>query len=258
MTAEFETDPLLAALPGIRHGFFTRNGGVSGGIYGSLNVGVGSGDDPNAVQENRRRVAAEMGVPLEHLLTLYQIHSDIVLTVDAPFPGDRPQADGMVTKTPGLALGILTADCVPVLFADPVAGVIGACHSGWKGAIGMIGPKTVAAMEALGASRQNITAAIGPCIAQASYEVDAAFRDRFLEKDAKSDRFFALSVQKSGHFHFDLPGFVQQSLMDCGVAKTNMLAKDTCFHENAFFSYRRKTLRNESDYGRQISAIALL
>lgn len=255
--AIYETEDNLASLPGIRHGFFTRNGGVSEGIYGSLNIGAGSDDAPEAVAENKRRVAAQMGVEPERLLTLYQIHSDIVLTVDSPWPGERPQADGMVTATPGLALGILSADCVPVLFADPVARVIGACHSGWKGAIAHIPEKTVAAMEALGATRANISAAIGPCIGQVSYEVDEGFYQRFLQEKAENARFFIISTLKPGHWHFDLPGYVAEGLRNCGVAKTNILAKDTCSQENAFFSYRRKTLRGENDYGRQVSVIVL-
>lgn len=257
MAAIYETEETLAGLSGIKHGFFTRNGGVSEGIYASLNIGAGSNDDPQAIAENKRRVAETMGVTPDHLLTLYQIHSDTVLTVDAPFTGERPQADGMVTTTPGLALGILTADCVPVLLADPVAKVIGACHSGWKGAIADIALRTVEAMEKQGAKRERIVAAIGPCIGQDSYEVDAAFYGRFLEKTSENEHFFIPSVQKPGHFHFDLPGYVQAGLQNCGVAKSNILAKDTCFHENAYFSYRRKTLRGESDYGRQVSVIVI-
>ncbi|MBM3617653.1 MAG: peptidoglycan editing factor PgeF [Alphaproteobacteria bacterium] len=255
--AIYETDDSLSALSGIRHGFFTRNGGVSEGIYGSLNIGAGSDDAPDAVAENKRRVAEAMGVSPENLLTLYQIHSDIVLTVDSPFVGERPQADGFVTATPGLALGILTADCAPVLFADADAKVIGACHSGWKGAITDIPLRTVEAMEKLGAKRENITAVIGPCISQPSYEVDAKFRENFVQKDAKNARFFIENTQKNGHFFFDLPGYVKHRLEICGIAKTNILAKDTCSNENAFFSYRRKTLRGEKDYGRQVSVIVL-
>lgn len=255
--AIYETDDSLSALRGIRHGFFTRNGGVSEGIYGSLNIGAGSDDAPQAVAENKRRVAEVMGVAPQNLLTLYQIHSDIVLTVDAPFVGDRPQADGFVTATVGLALGILTADCAPVLFADAEAKVIGACHAGWKGAIADIPLRTVEAMEGLGAKRENITAVIGPCISQGSYEVDAKFRENFVQKDAKNDHFFTQNMQKNGHFFFDLPGYVKNGLVNCGIAKTNILAKDTCSNENAFFSYRRKTLRDEKDYGRQISVIVL-
>lgn len=255
--AIYETEQNLAVLSGIRHGFFTRNGGVSEGIYASLNVGAGSEDAPEAVAENKRRVAEAVGVTPERLLTLYQIHSDTVLTVDAPWQGERPQADGMVTATRGLALGILTADCVPVLFADPIAGVVGACHSGWKGAISHIPQKTVEAMEALGAKRTQIVAAIGPCIHQPSYEVDAGFYQRFLDESPENSRFFAPSATKAGHWHFDLPGYVQNGLLNCGVAKTNILAKDTCSQENAFFSYRRKTLRGETDYGRQVSVIVL-
>lgn len=163
----------------------------------------------------------------------------------------------MVTATPGLALGILTADCAPVLFADPEAHVIGACHAGWKGALAGIPARTVEAMEKLGASRRTIIAAIGPCIGQASYEVDSGFREKFLEKDRANASFFVPSSHKPEHFHFDLPGFIRAGLTDFGVATANILAKDTCLLENAFFSYRRKTLRCESDYGRQMSVIVL-
>lgn len=257
--AEYVQDEGLAALPGIRHGFFTRNGGVSEGIYATLNIGAGSDDKPENVRENRRRVAAALGVPPQNLLTLYQVHSAHVVTVEAPLPeGERPQADGMVTAVPGLALGILTADCVPVLFADPHARVVGACHAGWKGAVAGIVRETVEAMEKLGAKRECITAAIGPCIGQASYEVGPEFHARFLEEDAGNACHFVASPRNPGHWHFDIGGYVCCALQGCGVTSVNVLAKDTCLQENAFYSNRRRNLRGEPDYGRQVSAIMLL
>lgn len=257
--AEYLQDDTLAALPGIRHAFFTRNGGVSGGIYASLNVGAGSDDEPENVRENKRRVAAALEVPPQNLLTLYQIHSATVLAVDGPLPeGEKPQADGMVTATPGLALGILTADCAPVLFADPVARVVGACHAGWKGAFGNIMRETVDAMVRLGATPGNIVATVGPCIGQASYEVDKDFYNLFMAEEAANALFFTPSEHRPGHHHFDLGGYVVHALRRCGIAQANLLAKDTCFAENAFFSNRRRNLRGEPDYGRQVSAIMLL
>ena len=252
-------DATLASLsPAIGHGFFTRKGGVSTGLYGSLNCGAGSDDIAEKVVENKRRVAEAMSVLPQNLLTLYQIHSDTVLTVDAPFAGERPQADGMVTKVPGLALGILTADCGPVLLADAEAGIIGACHAGWKGAFADIAIRTVEAMEKLGASRARMSVAIGPSIQQKSYEVDGGFRTRFLEKDERFEVFFHESSRREAHFQFDLPGFIAARLIEAEVGAVNLLANDTCFEENAFFSFRRKTLRGEADYGRQVSVISLL
>lgn len=254
----YEQDDKLAALPGIRHGFFTRRGGVSEGIYAGLNIGAGSDDNPMHVAENKKRVAEAMGVTPDRLLTLYQIHSDRVVTVSGSFPsGEKPQGDGLVTATPGLALGILTADCAPVLFADAQARVIGACHAGWKGAVQNIMERTVQAMELLGAARGNIVAAVGPCIGQASYEVGAEFYTTFLNTNAWNDRFFKPSASKEGHYQFDLPGYVRKALQECGIAAANVLARDTCFLENDFFSNRRRNLRGEPDYGRQISVIVL-
>lgn len=256
--AEYLQDDGLRRLPGIHHGFFTRNGGVSEGLYATLNVGIGSGDAPEKVLENRRRVATAMHVPPPNLLTLYQIHSARVLTVDAPFAeGERPQADGMVTATPNLALGILSADCAPVLLADPVARVIGACHAGWKGAFGNIMRATVEAMVGLGATPANIHAAIGPCIGQDSYEVDNDFFNLFMAEEAANALFFEKSAEKEGHHHFDLGAYVRHALERCGIAQANLLANDTCSAENAFFSNRRRNLRGEADYGRQVSAIVL-
>lgn len=256
-TAEYLCDAALDALPKIKHGFFTRNGGVSEGIYASLNVGVGSDDDANHVAENRRRVAAAMGITLEQLVTLYQIHSKRVVAVDTPFSGTPPEADGLVTATPGLALGVLTADCAPVLLADAEAKVIGACHAGWKGAMLNIMEHTVQKMEALGAARERIVATVGPCIAQASYEVDEGFYKMLMANSAINGRFLAPSAARAGHYHFDLPAYVHYALEECGIAHANVLANDTCFQENTFFSNRRRNLRGESDYGRQISVIML-
>lgn len=238
----------------VRHGFFGRAGGVSTGIYRGLNCGPGSADDPAAVVQNRAIVARAMGAEPAQLLTLYQIHSAEVVTVEAPFTGDRPQADALVTRAPGMVLGILTADCAPVLFADAEAGVIGAAHAGWKGAHGGVLEHTVAAMERLGAKRGRIAAVVGPCIAQASYEVGPEFIVRFAAEDRA--RFFVPSV-RAGHSQFDLAGFVVAQLERAGVSAA-ALGIDTCVNEEAYFSYRRKTLRGEPDYGRHISAITLV
>lgn len=258
MAVPYIQDESLKAIPHIRHGFFGREGGVSDGIYASLNVGAGSEDKPEHVAENKRRVAEEMGVLPSHLLTLYQVHSDRVLIVDASFTGERPQADGMVTALSGLVLGILTADCAPILFADEQAKVIGACHAGWKGAIANIPLRTIEAMEQLGARRAHIVAVIGPCIQQSSYEVDAGFYQKFLDQSQENKQFFIPSAKESQKYHFDLPSYAKNALLGCGLKEANVLAKDTCFLENSYFSYRRKTLRGEPDYGRQISAIALV
>lgn len=249
---DYLTVPQLA---GVRHGFLTRRGGVSSGLFASLNVGLGSSDDCAAVAENRRR-AVEAVAPGAALVTVLQVHSATVLPVTAAFPDDaRPPADAMVTATPGLALGILTADCAPILFADAEAGVIGAAHSGWKGALADIGPATVAAMEQLGARRDQIVAAIGPTIARASYEVDEAFRDRFCAADPENDAFFAAG--KPGHCQFDLEGFIAMRLALAGVRTVVAMGVDTYPDEVRFFSFRRTTHRAEPDYGRQLSVIAL-
>ena len=238
----------------IAHGFFSRTGGVSEGIFAGLNCGPGSSDERAAVSENRRRVAEALS-PGATLLTLYQIHSAEVVTVTAPWDADRPQADAMVTDRPNLALGILTADCAPVLFADAEAGVIGAAHAGWKGAISGVTDSTVAAMEKLGADRGRINAAIGPCISQSNYEVGAEFRERFLEPDPSNTRFF-IESDKAGHFRFDLQGYVEERLRMASVFSIESLKACTYTSEN-FFSFRRATHRNEEDYGRQVSAIML-
>lgn len=240
---------------GVPHGFMGREGGVSTGIFSGLNVGLGSSDDPAAVRENRRR-AVEAVAPGAALVTLHQVHSAIVMPVTAAFAdADRPAADALVTATPGLALGILTADCAPILFADAEAGVIGAAHSGWKGALHDIAGATIAAMVALGARADRISAAIGPCIARASYEVDAAFRDRFLADAPSHDGFFARG--RGDRFQFDLEGLVAMRLAAAGVGRVIALGIDTYPDATRWFSYRRTTHAGEPDYGRQISLIAL-
>jgi len=251
------TDSGLASLRGVRHGFFTRLGGVSGGLYASLNIGFGSDDDKSAVAENRRRAMAALALPEKALTTVYQVHGATAVPAAKPWAhADAPTADGLVTNRPGVALGIATADCAPVLFADEKAGVIGACHAGWKGAHGGITDATISAMEELGARRADIIAVIGPCIAQPSYEVGAEFRASFLELDPAYDRYFEHGVRPD-KYQFDLPGFVTAKLKDAGVAQAGWLGRDTKAEEDAFFSYRRTTLNGEKDYGRLLSAIAL-
>jgi polyphenol oxidase len=239
--------------PGIAHGFFGRTGGVSSGIYDSLNCGPGSRDQPESVAENRRR-AAEALAPNVRLISLSQIHSATVHTLSGNEV--RPEGDAMVTTVPGLALGILTADCAPVLLADPVAGVIGAAHAGWKGALGGVLEATLEAMEKLGALRGRIQAAIGPCIAQDNYEVGWDFRDRFLEQGLKHRRFFVPS-DKEGHYRFDLPGYAAHRLTAAGAGSVQSLGICTYPSQNGYFSFRRTTHAGEPDYGRQISAIVL-
>jgi YfiH family protein len=243
----------------VRHGFFTRMGGVSRGIYAGLNCGPGSDDDPEAVAENRSRAMAVLDQRADALATLYQIHSAEVVAVEQPFATDaRPKADAMVTSIPGIALGVLTADCVPVLFADGEAGVIGAAHAGWKGALYGVVDNTVAAMERLGAARSNIRAAVGPCIRQASYEVGPEFPAAFI-KDRQENWAYFQRGDRDGHFQFDLAGYVVLRLQQAGIAAGNIddLKLDTRDDEERFFSYRRTCLRGEPDYGRQLSAIAL-
>lgn len=246
------TTPLLA---GTRHGFLGRQGGVSGGIFASLNVGLGSSDVPDAVRENRSRAVAAVA-PGAALATLHQVHSSTVVAVNGAVPDNaRPHADAMVTATPGLALGILTADCAPILLADVEAGVIGAAHSGWKGALADIARATVAAMVELGARRDRIHAAIGPCIARASYEVDPGFYSRFTADDPEHDRFFAPGAPD--RFQFDLEGLVALRLARAGVTRVAALGVDTYTDATRWFSYRRTTHAGEPDYGRQLSVIAL-
>lgn len=240
----------------LAHGFFTRKGGVSEGIYAGLNTGLGSDDNPAHVAENRARIAAHMSVAPEALTTVYQVHSADVVTIDAPLsPDARPRVDAMVTNKPGMALAILTADCGPILFADTKAGVIGGAHAGWKGAVGGVITNTVAAMEALGASKSDITAVLGPCISQQNYEVGDEFRARFVNADMANGRFFVPS-QKVAHFMFDLPGFVVEQARRSGI-DCQWTGQCTYADEDRFFSYRRTTHRNETDYGRGLSAIVL-
>jgi YfiH family protein len=245
-----------AALDGIAHGFLGREGGVSTGLVAGLNVGLGSGDARVAIAENRRR-ATHAILPGAALVTLHQVHSADACAVTAPFADEaRPHADALVTDRPGLLLGILTADCAPVLLADREAGVIGAAHAGWKGALGGVTDAAVAAMEALGARRSRITAAIGPCIARASYEVDDGFVARFAAEDPENERFFSLG-RRAGHHQFDLEAYVAQRLAAVGLARVEALGLDTCADERRFFSFRRATHRGEPDYGRQIALIGL-
>jgi YfiH family protein len=253
----------LESIPSIAHGFFGRAGGVSGGIYDSLNCGPGSDDARANVLENRRRVSAAMGGAA--LVTVGQVHSPDVLTVTKPWDIGRvqsddaltvPLGDAMVTATPGIALGILTADCAPVLFADADARVIGAAHAGWKGALTGVLEATLAAMEALGARRTRIAAAIGPCIGQANYEVGPEFRARFAGADAANAKYFVPS-ERAEHHRFDLESFVADKLAQAGVDRIERLATCTYAHAADFFSFRRATHRGEKDYGREISVIAL-
>jgi hypothetical protein len=247
----------LAASPGIRHAFFTREGGVSQGpVYGSLNGGTGSQDERAHVTENRRRMAAHLGVAAENLVGVWQVHSPDCLHVVGPWPGERPKADAMATATPGVALGVATADCGPILFADPAAGVIGAAHAGWKGAIGGVVEATLARMEALGADRRNVVAAMGPMLSQRNYEVGPEFVARFHGEDAANARFFAPAA-RDGHAMFDLPGYNRHRLERAGVGHVEDLALCTYADEARFFSYRRTSHRAEPDYGRLISAIVL-
>jgi YfiH family protein len=244
-----------AALDGVAHGFLGRRGGVSTGLVAGLNVGTGSQDDPQSIAENRRRAVAAVQ-PGAQLVTVYQVHSADAVSVAAPFAEAlRPHADAMVTDRPGLALGILTADCAPVLLVDRDAGVIGAAHAGWKGAFAGVTDATIAAMEKLGARRERIAAAIGPCIARSSYEVDEAFLARFADADPDNERFFAPG--RPGHHQFDLEAYVAHRLAAAGLRRVELLGLDTYGDAERFFSYRRATHRGEPDYGRQISLIAL-
>jgi YfiH family protein len=235
-----------------RHGFFTRQGGVSSGPYASLNCSFSGADDAALVRQNRALVAQAMGVSPEHLLGLKQVHGTAVITVESPWPvGNGPAADALVTAIPGLALGVITADCTPVLFASNT--VVGAAHAGWRGALAGVLEATAAAMRALGA--ENITAAIGPCIHQPSYEVTADLRDPILRRDPTDEKFFAPG-RDATHWQFDLPGYCAARLATIGIP-TTILAHDTCAEEENFFSHRRRTLRGEPAIGHQISVIRL-
>lgn len=248
----FTTTSHMSTLDGIQHGFFGRQGGVSSGIYGSLNLGTGSGDNAESVRTNRQRV--QDCFKAEHLISSYQIHSAKAVIVEGPADATQ-QADGLVTATPGVALCILTADCVPVLFADPKARIIGAAHAGWKGAITGICAATLDCMERLGATRANIVAAIGPAIQQPSYEVGPEFREQFLAHDRTLEALF-----KSGRddrYQFDLTGFVKNTLLAEGISALDKLDHDTCAMQEVYFSNRRRNHRKEPDYGRNGSVIVM-
>jgi YfiH family protein len=241
----------------VKHAFFTRRGGVSSGSFQSLNCGFGAGDEPDSVTRNREIAMARLGLPADRLATCYQIHSASVVIVESPWArGAAPRADGMVTGVPDIALGILTADCAPILFHDPVAGVIGAAHGGWRGAFAGIVEATVEQMEALGSVRSRIRAGIGPCIAQNSYEVGPEFPRQFLAEEAASTCYFAPAA-RPGHFMFDLPGYIEHRLARAGIAIVERSGHDTVAEDDRFFSYRRACLRGEPAYGRGLSAIVL-
>lgn len=244
-------------LDGLTHGFFTRQGGHSSGVFSSLNCGLGSGDDREAVLRNLAVVAEKLGVGPSHLLSAFQVHSAEALTVSGPWESEtRPRVDALVTKTPGVALGVLTADCGPVLFADRQARVVGAAHAGWKGALTGVTSRTLQVMEEQGADRSRIVAVIGPMISQDAYEVGPEFPQRFIEAEKANARFFSPS-RRAGHAMFDLPGYLAHRLTAEGVALVVNMSLCTFGDESRFFSYRRTTHRNERDYGRLISAIAL-
>ncbi len=248
----------FSELAGLRHGFLTRQGGTSEGLYAALNCGLGTKDDPERVAANRSIALERAGLAAHALHTAYQIHSaKVTIIEEARVPKARPEVDGLVTKLPGIALGILTADCAPILFADPERRIIGAAHAGWKGALSGILEATIAAMESLGARRSAILAAIGPCIAQDSYEVGAEFPAPFIAENPESRRFFATGSQ-CRKFQFDLAGYVGNRLRKAGIAHLSTAPHDTYAEEALFFSYRRMTRRGEADYGRQISLIGLL
>lgn len=255
MALEPITHPLLARA-GVRHGFFTRQGGVSTGIYEGLNTGVGSHDDPAAVAENRRRVAEHLGGVPDDLAACYQIHSAVARVAEAGWKGERPEGDATVTAAAGVICAVLTADCAPILLADAEAGVVGAAHAGWKGALTGIVHSTVTAMQALGARPDRIAAVVGPCISQASYEVGADYQDRFEHHDAGSGRFFAPGAVPDKR-QFDLPGYVLWRLEQSGVADAAWTGDDTRTDAARFYSNRRAFLHGEPDFGRLMSAISL-
>lgn len=249
--------PSLSARPGIRHAFFTRAGGVSQNIYATLNGGVGSQDDPARVSENRARMARRLGVEPAHLVTAYQVHSAVAVIADAPWEAPaRPRADAIVTRVPGLAIGVTTADCGPVLFADATARVIGASHAGWRGALSGILESTLEAMQSLGADRARIVAALGPMIRQPNYEVGGDLADTFAAADRESAAFFRPGA-RAGHSLFDLPGYIAMRLRRAGVRQIEDLGHCTYADPERFFSYRRSQHRAEPDYGRHVNAIVL-
>jgi YfiH family protein len=251
VSIEVIRSPLLGDVP---HGFLGRRGGVSAGVHAGLNVGLGSEDDRAAIEENRLRAVAAV-MPDARLITVYQVHSADCVVAEPWALADRPKADALVTDRPGMLLGILTADCAPVLLADTEAGVVGAAHAGWKGALAGVTDSTIAAMERLGARRDRIAAAIGPCIARASYEVDDAFARRFEAADPANERFFAAG--RPGHHRFDLEAYIAARLAAAGIARVDALGLDTFADESRFYSFRRATHRGEPDYGRQISLIGV-
>lgn len=249
--------PLLI-INGIQHGFFTRRGGTSNFPYESLNLGIGSKDDPDLVAENRRRVATHFNQPQEHLLSLYQIHSNIALAASEPYRNlaDRPHADGLVTNKKGLIVSALSADCAPLLFCDPTEMIVAACHAGWKGALYGIIESTLSQMVTMGAKLQNIRCVVGPCIAQASYEVSDTYEAEFLANDAESASFF-IEAQQVDKRYFDLPGYCLSRLERAGLKQIASTGHDTCADDLNFFSNRRAFKRGEPDYGRLISAIMI-
>jgi YfiH family protein len=243
----------LLDVPGVRHAFFTRQGGVSEGLYESLNVGAGSNDDPIHIAENRRRAAHFLG---GELVTAYQVHSATALVADGAWPAGPPQADAVVTATPGVVCGALAADCAPILMADPQARVVAAVHAGWQGALTGVAEAAVARMVGLGADRNRIVAAIGPCIGPASYEVGLEYVARFTHFDRANQQFFSSGATPDKR-QFDLPGFVLHRLREAGVSRCEWIRRDTCAEEDLFFSNRRAFRRGEPDYGRLLSAIVL-
>jgi polyphenol oxidase len=248
----------LEDLPGIRHGFMTRAGGVSEGIYASLNCGLGSDDDLERVRENRRRVLRMADIPANTLLTAHQIHSPDVLVVDEEWHGSpRPKVDALVTKRPNVAIAASSADCVPILFADPEARIVGAAHAGWRGAIGGVLQATVKQMCALGAKPERIRAGIGPCIGPASYEVGPEFPAPFLAQNQANAHFFR-AAKRADHHMFDLESYVASELAALKLAEIEVAHRDTCVEADTFFSYRRSVLRKEPDYGRHVSVIGLV
>jgi hypothetical protein len=248
---------VLSGDAAVRHAFFTRHGGVSQGVFASLNCGFGSADDPGQVARNRALAMDRIGLAEDRLVTCYQVHSATVITVEMPWRREEsPRADGMVTARPGIALGVLAADCAPVLFADAEAEVVGAAHGGWRGALTGILEATVARMAELGASPARIRAGIGPCIAQASYEVGPEFPGRFAETDRDSGAFF-VAAARDGHFRFDLPGYIEHRLARLGLGAVERAPHDTVADPDNFFSYRRACLTGEKDYGRGLATITL-
>ena len=255
MIPPYKTHKLLEH-DGITHGFFGRQGGVSKGQYESLNIGHGSNDDTMTITENRARVATALGTTETQLISLSQIHSTEVIILDAPFKGETPKADGLVTKTPGIAISALAADCGPVLFCDPQAAIIGACHAGWRGALAGVTTQTIAAMESLGASRGNIQAVLGPCISQDNYEVGHDYRDTFVAENESYDRFFCLGPNRKPHF--DLKRFILAKIRKAGVTQIDSLPDCTYAQPKEYFSYRYNTHQGLEGYGRNISVIMLM